>query len=74
MRRFATKQQRAYLCIMQGSLCADCNCDLSKIEADHVVPWVHGGTTEIGNLQLLCPDCHKKKTQLDLYPAKVSKN
>jgi 5-methylcytosine-specific restriction endonuclease McrA len=33
---------------------------------DHVVPAAEGGPTELGNLELLCPECDERKTRVDL--------
>jgi len=35
--------------------------DISKLEADHIVPMAKGGLTEISNLQTLCRDCNRRK-------------
>jgi 5-methylcytosine-specific restriction endonuclease McrA len=34
----------------------------SFLEVEHRLPLADGGTNELDNLQLLCRDCHKKKT------------
>ena len=34
-------------------------------EVDHVLPKAKGGTDEASNLQSICHDCHKAKTQAD---------
>ncbi|CEA09450.1 HNH endonuclease [Arthrobacter saudimassiliensis] len=33
------------------------------MEIDHTVPWSHGGATEHGNLEYLCPKHHRMKSQ-----------
>lgn len=38
----------------------------ANFEIDHKVPLFLGGTNEVDNLQLLCPDCHRTKTAADL--------
>ncbi|MBW1963452.1 MAG: HNH endonuclease, partial [Deltaproteobacteria bacterium] len=41
-------------------------------EMDHIIPRAFGGKTILSNLQLLCPDCHWRKTTLQcngLLPA-----
>ena len=37
----------------------------SFLELDHAVPLSVGGTNDVDNLQLLCHDCHKKKTSAE---------
>ncbi|MHC4214945.1 MAG: HNH endonuclease [Planctomycetota bacterium] len=74
MRRFANKQEKAYLYVLQDGLCTTCGRDLDDWQADHIVPWVSGGSTNLRNLQLLCPQCHHKKTVADLLLVKVSRN
>lgn len=32
-------------------------------ELDHVVPLFAGGSNDLGNLEVLCPNCHRLKTQ-----------
>ena len=33
-------------------------------EGDHIIPWAKGGKTNYDNLQVLCKDCHYKKSTL----------
>ena len=35
-------------------------------QVDHIVPVYKGGTNEMSNLWLLCKDCHRAKTALDI--------
>ena len=62
MNRLATKQQKALLYVTQDGDCAVCGSRLEQFEADHVVPWSLGGSTNTENLQLLCKPCHSAKT------------
>ena len=62
MNRLATKQQKALLFITQDGVCAVCGGRLEQFEADHVIPWRLGGSTNTENLQLLCKPCHQTKT------------
>lgn len=40
------------------------HCKLSKkLELDHIVPLYAGGDWDLENLQLLCTECHVKKTK-----------
>ncbi|RBO52972.1 HNH endonuclease [Rhodovulum sp. BSW8] len=39
-------------------------------ECDHVVPKAQGGTDDEGNLQAICADCHKAKTEREAAEAR----
>jgi len=70
--RLATKQQKAFLYVLQDGKCAHCGHALLDFEADHIVEYSLGGKTETSNLELLCKACHKHKTRSFL--ARVRKN
>lgn len=36
-----------------------------ELELDHIVNVAQGGTDDEANLQSLCVECHKKKTQME---------
>ena len=36
------------------------------VEMDHIVPLFKGGGNDDGNLQMLCVECHRKKSADDL--------
>jgi hypothetical protein len=57
--RSATAGQRAALAVRDRH-CAfpDCEIDPSRCEAHHIHPWELGGTTDLGNLVLLCRGHH----------------
>jgi len=38
--------------------CVGCGAAPNRCEAHHVVPWSHGGSTDISNLVLVCSRCH----------------
>lgn len=44
--------------------CAICG-STKGLELDHIVPYYEGGRSDIDNLQWLCHDCHKKKTEIE---------
>ncbi|MFM0243652.1 HNH endonuclease [Paraburkholderia sediminicola] len=48
-----------------GYRCRRCSVAVRTGVVDHVKPLEHGGTNEDGNLQLLCVECHRKKTARD---------
>ena len=42
--------------------CAVCGETDLKLELDHIVPITEGGEDELYNVQLLCAECHRQKT------------
>jgi 5-methylcytosine-specific restriction endonuclease McrA len=38
-----------------------------KMDVDHIVPRAFGGKNSLDNLQYLCPNCHRQKTQEEMY-------
>ena len=48
----------------QTGNCAKCNkhFELSEMEADHITPWIDGGTTIEDNCQLLCKNDNRRKS------------
>lgn len=62
-----------------GYACAHCGADCSapvdtgwstsrkdSATADHRIPLAIGGDDDVGNIQILCPICDKRKTSADL--------
>jgi 5-methylcytosine-specific restriction protein A len=45
--------------------CQCCGYVDHKLEVDHIVNKARGGTDDESNLQALCSDCHKTKTQAE---------
>lgn len=48
----------------QNNVCAICKKLKEKYEGDHIFPWSKGGKTSYDNLQVLCIDCHHKKSNI----------
>ena len=48
----------------QGGICPKCGKHLAieEMEGDHIVPWSKGGKTVPENLQMLCRDCNRRKS------------
>ena len=53
-----------------GWTCQNSSCSKSagRFEVDHVIPLIHGGTSELSNLQVLCRSCHFSKTRTENNP------
>ncbi len=53
-----------------GYICPDCDkvfvgtAGLSKLEADHIIPFSKGGYTTWDNMKLLCKSCNNKKSNI----------
>ena len=58
-RRKHTKAQKLAL-YKRDKRCTSCGIRASSCDVHHITPWEHGGTTDITNLTLLCPTCHRK--------------
>lgn len=57
-----TRHQIADLLKRQKGKCAFCCTPIRrKYEIDHIHPLALGGSNKIGNIQLLCPDCNRRK-------------
>jgi len=50
----------------QNNTCVYCPKNLNDMHMDHIVPLAKGGRHSISNIQLLCPDCNKRKS--DKWP------
>jgi hypothetical protein len=63
IRAFTDKMKReAYE--KQKGVCKKCkkHFEIEEMEADHIKPWHEGGKTIIGNCQMLCKDCNRRKS------------
>ncbi len=58
-RRKHTKAQKLAL-YKRDKRCTSCGIRASSCEVHHIVSWENGGTTDIDNLTLLCPTCHRQ--------------
>lgn len=50
----------------QDNKCAYCGKHLDKYHVDHIKPISKGGTNDINNLALSCPECNLRKSNKDL--------
>ena len=48
----------------QKGICPICNnfFDIKGMEGDHITPWSEGGKTDMMNLQMLCKNCNRRKS------------
>lgn len=46
----------------QKGLCVVCRAKMSSYHVDHILPVAMGGSSDKGNLQLLCPTCNQDKS------------
>lgn len=62
--RAFTETQKAEAYEKCQGICAKCQkqCQLDEMEADHITPWSQGGKTEPNNLQMLCSNCNRTKS------------
>ena len=63
IRSFTDSQKRtAYE--KQSGICPKCgkHFGIEEMEGDHIIPWSLGGKTEVENLQMLCKDCNRIKS------------
>lgn len=62
-----TAEQVTELLAIQRFKCAYCKAKIVKkrYEADHIQPLALGGSDWISNIQILCPDCNRKKGMKD---------
>ncbi len=62
MRKLRSLRKRNHLWLSQNGKCQECNQNLPlNWHADHKIPFVICGTTELHNMQALCPSCNLKK-------------
>lgn len=63
IRAFSDSQKRTVY-EQQGGICTCCGkkYKYEEMEGDHIKPWSKGGKTEIENLQMLCRDCNRRKS------------
>ncbi|MDE0579431.1 MAG: DUF222 domain-containing protein [bacterium] len=57
--RAVTKAQKLAL-YRRDSGCVSCGIRPQACDAHHIQPWDHNGLTDMPNLVLLCPKCHRK--------------
>lgn len=65
IRGFSDSQKRAAY-ERQGGICPKCkkHFEIEQMHGDHITPWSKGGHTLPENLQMLCADCNRKKSDV----------
>lgn len=63
MARCFSKRQRRALLLFANGKCQECGTHITMqtMHADHRIPWVAGGQTQITNGQALCAKCNQEK-------------
>jgi hypothetical protein len=63
-KRFFSEEEKELKWLEQNGKCAHCQEDvkLKGSQADHIEEWIMGNKSVEENLQILCTDCHTKKT------------
>ncbi len=63
IREFSKNDKRTAYSRCEGK-CARCGktFEFDEMEADHITPWSKGGHTELSNLQMLCRECNRRKS------------
>ena len=61
-KRLFTKVDISRKLLEQNNKCAICAVSKEMYEGDHIIQWSKGGKTVYENLQVLCKDCHYKKS------------
>ncbi len=54
----------ALITARKGGKCGICKKPfaISRMEGDHITPWVEGGKTNEGNCQMFCRPCNRRKS------------
>jgi 5-methylcytosine-specific restriction endonuclease McrA len=66
-KRSVSESKKKYVASKQGWKCRQCQELLpATFEVDHIQRLQYGGSNDIGNLQALCPNCHRSKTMLEV--------
>ena len=75
LKNYKKREVKRYVSVKNKKIVASnqkWNCNICKnmldetYEIDHITPLYKGGTNNIINLQALCPNCHRKKTIMDM--------
>ncbi len=56
----APNQAQRMALFARDQACVDCGLAAQACDIHHILPWEQGGPTNIDNLVLLCPKCHRR--------------
>ena len=59
--RYVSKQVREIVWDRDQGRCTECGSN-EKLEFDHIIPYSKGGSNSEKNIQLLCQECNRKKS------------
>lgn len=59
-RRVWTDEERRFILDRDGWACVTCR-STDELEIDHIVPFSRGGACSVGNAQVLCGPCNRRK-------------
>jgi len=59
--RYITQTTKKDVYVRDGGVCQCCG-DYKYLEYDHISPYSCGGGTDISNIQLLCKECNRSKS------------
>jgi hypothetical protein len=68
VRTIRSKRLRREVWLYAQGYCQHCRCYIpmdGQFEVDHIVAWSRGGQSTLGNSQLLCPTCNRRKGNRD---------
>lgn len=58
--RPSTRPVKEILYQIYGKKCMVCEKEFNKLEGHHILEFSKGGTTDVENIGLICPTCHRK--------------
>jgi len=59
--RYISEDTKKIVFVRDGGSCKCCGSS-KELEYDHITPYSCGGTSEINNIQLLCQECNRSKS------------
>lgn len=66
IRKSIPKKLREKIAKRYNGRCGYCGCTLTRMQIDHIVPVIDGGTNDESNLMPSCPQCNNYKHSMSL--------